>query len=71
MKSLHRVLDRWLAWLQGCGLLFMVSGMGLALAGAAWNFWRTATSEPLMPATWAGMVLYLAVALMLMVLQQR
>lgn len=62
MKSPHRVLNRGLAWLQGCGILFIIFGLGLALAGAAWNFWRTATSEPLMPATWAGMALYLVAA---------
>lgn len=50
---------RFAAWVQACGLLFLLVGMGLSLPAAAWQFMRHALTSPSAPLIGLGAAAYL------------
>ena len=62
MNFLRSPANRFSAWIQTCGLLFILIGMGLAQGAAMWNFIVHTMSQPSIGTILAGAVLYLMLA---------
>ena len=62
MSAIRSPLHRFAAWVQACGLLFILMGMALALGASAWNFFARAMSDPAAVKILTGAGTYLLLA---------